>query len=171
MSDFIIERTRPEDAAAMLEYLRIIGGETDNLNMGADGIPIPPEKEEAYIRSMVGSTDNAMFTAKINGEIVGVANVSRFTRRMSHRGSIGVSVRRCAWHRGVGTALMETLIAFARENGFEQLELEVRSDNDRAIRLYEKFGFRKTGTIPAFLKVNGKDCDCDFMVLRVTERC
>lgn len=169
MGDFTIERTRPEDAAAMLEYLKIIGGETDNLNMGTNGILIPVEQEEAYLRSMVGSTDSAMFTAKINGEIIGVANVSRLTRRMSHRGSIGVSVRQCAWHRGIGTALVETLIAFARENSFEQLELEVRSDNDRAIRLYERFGFRKTGTMPAFLKVNGKDCDCDFMVLRVNE--
>ena len=169
MSDFIIERTRPEDAAAMLEYLKIIGGETDNLNMGADGIPISPEKEEAYIRSMVGSSDNAMFTAKIGGEIVGVANVSRFTRRTSHRGSIGVSVRRCAWRRGIGAALLEALIVFARENGFEQLELEVRCDNERAIRLYERFGFRKTGTMPAFLKVDGRDYDCDFMVLRIDE--
>ena len=89
MGDFTIERTRPEDAAAMLEYLKIIGGETDNLNMGTDGILIPVEQEEAYLRSMVGSTDSAMFTAKINGEIIGVANVSRLTRRMSHRGSIG----------------------------------------------------------------------------------
>ena len=34
MKDFIIENARPEDAAAILEYLKIVGGETDNLNMG-----------------------------------------------------------------------------------------------------------------------------------------
>lgn len=28
---FVIERARPEDAAARLEYLKIIGGEMDNL--------------------------------------------------------------------------------------------------------------------------------------------
>lgn len=41
MNDYIIENARPEDAAAILEYLKIVGGETDNLNMGAEGIPLP----------------------------------------------------------------------------------------------------------------------------------
>ena len=41
----------------------------------------------------------------------------------------------------------------------------MRSDNDRAIRLYERFGFTKIGTIPAFLKVNGEDFASDYMVL------
>ena len=165
MNDFIIENARPEDAAAILEYLKIIGGETDNLNMGAEGMPITVEAEEAFLRSLLDSPDGVMYAAKAEGEIIGIANVSRKKRRMSHRASIGISVRRCAWHGGVGTALMEALIAFARKNGIEQLELEVRSDNDRAIRLYERFGFAKVGTIPAFLKVNGEDFACDYMVL------
>lgn len=165
MNDFIIENARPEDAAAILEYLKIVGGETDNLNMGAEGMPITVEEEEAFLRSMLDSSDGAMYAAKADGEIIGIANVSRMKRRMSHRASIGVSVRRCAWHGGVGSALMAALIAFARKNGIEQLELKVRFDNDRAIRLYERFGFAKVGTIPAFLKVNGEDFACDHMVL------
>ena len=167
MNDFIIENVRPEDAAAILEYLKAVGGETDNLNMGAEGLPTTVENEEAFLRSMIGSPDGVMYTAKEDGEIIGIAHVSRLKRRMSHRASIGVSVRRCAWHRGVGTALMDKLVAFSRNNGIEQLELEVRSDNERSIRLYEKFGFQKIGTIPAFLKVNGETFDCDYMVLRL----
>ena len=167
MNDFIIENVRPEDAAAILEYLKAVGGETDNLNMGAEGLPTTVENEEAFLRSMIGSPDGVMYTAKEDGEIIGIAHVSRLKRRMSHRASIGVSVRRCAWHRGVGTVLMDKLVAFSRNNGIEQLELEVRSDNERAIRLYEKFGFQKIGTIPAFLKVNGESFDCDYMVLRL----
>lgn len=165
MKDFIIENARPEDAAAILEYLKIVGGETDNLNMGAEGIPIAVEVEEAFLRSMLDSSDDVMYAAKADGEIIGIANVSRLKRRMSHRASIGISVQQCAWHCGVGTALMEALLAFARKNGIEQLELEVRSDNDRAIRLYERFGFTKIGMIPAFLKVNGEDFASDYMVL------
>lgn len=167
MNDFIIENARPEDAAAILEYLKIIGGETDNLNMGAEGMPITVEAEETFLRSLLDSPDGVMYAAKAEGEIIGIANVSRKKRRMSHRASLGISVRRCAWHRGVGTALMEKLIAFSRSNGIEQLELEVRADNDRAIRLYEKFGFQQIGTIPAFLKINGETFDCDYMVLRL----
>ena len=169
MNGFILESARPEDAAAILDYLKIVGGETDNLNMGAEGVPITVENEEAFLRSMIGSTESAMYAAKDSGEIIGIANVSRMKRRMSHRASIGLSVRRCAWHRGVGTALMERLLSFAREHGIEQLELEVRSDNARAIRLYEKFGFRKVAVLPAFMKVNDEDHDCDLMILRLEE--
>ena len=169
MNDFIIENARPEDAAAILEYLKVVGGETDNLNMGAEGLPTTVENEKSYLRSLTDSPDGVMYTAKEDGEIIGIAHVSRLKRRMSHRASIGVSVRRCAWHRGVGTALTEKLIGFARNNGIEQLELEVRSDNKRAIQLYEKFGFQRIGTIPAFLKVNGEAFDCDYMVLRLSD--
>ncbi len=167
MNDFIIENARPEDAAAILEYLKAVGGETDNLNMGAEGMPITVEAEEAFLRSLLDSPDGVMYAAKVEGKIIGIANVSRKKRRMSHRASLGISVRQCAWYRGVGTALMDKLVAFSRNNGIEQLELEVRSDNERAIRLYEKFGFQKIGTIPAFLKVNGDDFACDYMILRL----
>ena len=36
----------------------------------------------------------------------------------------------------------------AKERGVEQLELEVMEGNDRAIRLYEKFGFERFGVRP-----------------------
>ena len=39
-SAYTIERARPEDAAALLDYLKIIGGETDNLSFGPEGVPL-----------------------------------------------------------------------------------------------------------------------------------
>ena len=62
-------------------------------------------------------------------------------------------------------ARIATILAFARENGFEQLDLEVRSSNARAIRLYEKYGFRKLCTFPHFFKINGEYIDFDLMNL------
>ncbi len=85
MNDFIIENARPEDAAAILDYLKIVGRETDNLNMGAEGIPITVEVEEAFLRSMLDSSDDVMYAAKADGEIIGIANVSRLKRRMKRR--------------------------------------------------------------------------------------
>ena len=64
---------------------------------------------------------------------------------------------------------METILTFARENGFEQLNLEVRSSNARAIHLYEKFGFRKLCTFPHFFKINGEYVDFDLMNLELNE--
>lgn len=60
---------------------------------------------------------------------------------------------------------MTSLIAYARKHGLELISLEVRSDNAPAIHLYEKYGFRRTGTYPACFKIGSACFDCDLMVL------
>ncbi|HIZ48589.1 MAG TPA: GNAT family N-acetyltransferase, partial [Candidatus Gemmiger excrementavium] len=69
------------------------------------------------------------------------------------------------WGQGVGSALMARLLVFARKHGVEIINLEVRSDNLRAIRLYEKYGFRRIGTSPAFFKIGGQYVDAEMMYL------
>ncbi len=164
-SSFVIERAQPEDAAALLDYLKIIGGETENLSFGPEGVPLSIDEEEAYLRAQCLSPDNAQYLAKVNGEIIGTASLNRKPNRMRHRGEFGISLKKAWWGCGAASALLEAILAFARENGFEQLNLEVRSDNARAIRLYEKYGFRKLCTFPAFFKINGRNIDFDLMNL------
>ena len=74
-------------------------------------------------------------------------------------------IERARAEDAAASALTEAVLAFAKENGFEQLNLEVRSSNARAIRLYEKYGFRKLCTVPNFFKVNGESIDFDLMNL------
>jgi putative acetyltransferase len=47
--------------------------------------------------------------------------------------------------RGVGRALLDAVLAAARERGLERLQLVTRGRYDRAIRLYERVGFRRVG--------------------------
>ena len=164
---FVIERARAEDAAALLDYLKIVGGETENLSFGAEGVPLSIEEEQAYLRAQCDSADNAQYFAKVDGEIIGTASLNRRSNRMSHRGVFGISLKKAWWGCGVASALMDAILAFAKENDFEQLNLEVRSDNARAIRLYEKYGFRKLCTFPHFFKINGEYVDFDLMNLEL----
>ena len=166
-TNFEIVRAQAEDAAALLDYLKIIGGETDNLSFGAEGVPLSLEAEQDYLRSQYGSADNAQYFAKVGGEIIGTASLNRRSNRMSHRGVFGISLKKAWWGCGAAPALMDAILAFARENGFEQLNLEVRSSNARAIHLYEKYGFRKLCTFPGFFKINGELIDFDFMNLSI----
>ena len=162
---FVIERARAEDATALLDYLKIVGGETENLSFGAEGVPLSLEAEQAYLRAQCESTDNVQYLAKVNGEIIGTASLNRKPRRMSHRGEFGISLKKAWWGCGAASALTEAVLAFAKKNGFEQLNLEVRSDNARAIRLYEKYGYRKLCTFPDFFKIHGESMDFDLMNL------
>ena len=160
-----IERAIPADAAAMLEYLKQVGAETDNLSFGAEGLPFTVEAEAEYISGIQNSSDSIMLVAKDNGKIIGDASLSRLPRRMHHRGELGITVCKEYWAGGIGSQLMDNIIAFARENCFECIDLQVRSDNDRAIRLYEKYGFQKLCTHPTFFKIADEYVAFDIMYL------
>ncbi|MEY4137590.1 MAG: hypothetical protein RL205_1718 [Actinomycetota bacterium] len=55
--------------------------------------------------------------------------------------TIAVSGR--AQGRGIGRLLLDELIAIAVRHECSQLLLEVRSDNDSALSMYERFGFER----------------------------
>ena len=156
----------PRDAAALLEYMKLVGGESGNLSFGAEGLSFTVEQEEAILDSICKNPRSIMLLAFEGDEIVGNASIHGSSRpRFSHRYELAVTVRKSHWGRGIGTALMERLIAFAKEIGAEVVSLEVRSDNDRAIALYKKFGFEKFGTYRKFFKFDDGNFDADFMNL------
>lgn len=162
-----IAKAKPEDAAELLACLKQCGGETDNLTFGAEGMPFTVQEEEEFLRSLEHSRNAVMLVARLDGKIVGSASFTAPSReRLKHRGQLAVSVLKEAWGMGIGTKLMDAVIDFAKHTAqVEILHLEVRSDNLRAIRLYEKLGFRKTGVFHGMLKINGELIDCDLMDL------
>ena len=162
--DFVITRAVPDDAEELLEFLRLVGSETDNLTFGAEGLPITVEQERAFLAAQ--AENFPMFVARADGRIVGDIGLQGSTReRMKHRMSFGISVAKECWGQGVGSALLQAAIDFARSAGVAVISLEVRSDNVRAIALYEKFGFRKIGHFPDFFRVGGESVDFDLMNL------
>ena len=67
--------------------------------------------------------------------------------------TIGVTVLRDYWNLGIGSAMLFELIQIAQTHGTEIVELEVAEGNERAIGLYEKFGFRVVSEKPNALKL------------------
>jgi ribosomal protein S18 acetylase RimI-like enzyme len=67
-----------------------------------------------------------------------------------------IAVARDHWGRGVGSALMETLCAWARSNGFRTLHLEVREGNARALEFYARWGFASAGRRPKYYRDNAE---------------
>ncbi len=154
------------DAPQLLEYLKTVGGETDNLTFGAEGIPFTAEQEAALLERIAASADSRFFLALDGEKIVGNACVDGMRNaRLRHRRNFAITVLRDYWGRGIGTGLMERMIAFARTSGAELASLEVRTDNERAKALYRKFGFVTFGTFPKFFKIDGKFFDVDCMTL------
>ena len=167
MKEIKVVKAVPEDAEKILAYSKIIGGETDNLMYGPEGIGVEVEQEKEMISKRADSDRQVFFVAKYDDEVVGVADFSSVEHpRIGHRGSMGISVRKDMWGKGVGSMLMENIIDFAKNVAkVDIVALQVRSDNERAIHLYEKFGFEKFGTFKGYLKIHGEHVDFDFMNL------
>ena len=165
-----IEKAVPCDAELILKYLKQVGGETDNLTFGSEGLPFFVEAEAEFIAGMENSCDNIMLIAKDGDKIVGCASLSRLPRRMKHRGDFAISVAKEYWNKGIGSKLLDNIILFAKENAFEIIDLQVRSDNLRAIHLYEKYGFKKIGRHPAFFKIENEDISFDIMCLDLEQK-
>src|SRR5262249_32795303 len=88
--------------------------------------------------------------ACVESEVVGQLSLQTFpTRpRRRHVGHIGMAVRDDWQGKGTGTALMQAAIDRADKwLNLTRLELEVYTDNEAAIRLYEKFGFTIEGRL------------------------
>lgn len=163
--EITIREASKEDARSIIELSKVLGAETDHLSFGAEGLSVSVEKEASYINSIANSQKNIFLLAFLDNELVGNATFTVFyKKRMTHRGEIGIGIKKSAWGLGIGSMLMEKLLDFAFNKAHtEIISLEVRSDNKRAIHLYEKYGFQKVGCFKGYFKINGAFIDFDIM--------
>ncbi len=88
-----------------------------------------------------------------DGVMVGYLVCSRYDT-VWHLMNVAVDPRRR--RHGIATALLDRLFEQADKPN-EQYTLEVRTSNDGAIRLYERFGFRAAGRRRAYYHDNRED--------------
>ncbi len=87
-----------------------------------------------------------MFVAEVPEGIVGRLSVARDPHPgSSHVADLGLMVARSHRRRGIGRALLEQAVDWARGSGVLKLELHVFPHNLAAIALYESFGFEREG--------------------------
>ncbi len=164
----IYRKAMCDDAKEMLSHLSCVGRETDNLSYDERTFCISEERERRFIERFEKSKNDLMLAALDENRIIGNGIVERNrVARYNHRAELSITVLREYWGRGIGSRLMELMIDFAKETGIEILYLEVRSDNERAIALYKKFGFSRIGVYENFFKIGEKYHNADLMILNL----
>jgi len=93
--------------------------------------------------------------AELNGEPVGRVDVGPETGRCCHAAELGIFVRKEHWGKGFGSALMKEAIKLAKKLGLRKLVLTTTEGNERAIRLYKKFGFEIEAYKSEYVYVDG----------------
>jgi hypothetical protein len=78
--EMTIRRAIRSDALNMVQYVSIIGGESDNLTFGLNEFEITPEREELIIESMNSKDNSIMIIGEIGGQIVSMLSMSCGTR-------------------------------------------------------------------------------------------
>lgn len=143
-----IREIEVEDYKELLDFMKKVKGETNFLLGYPDEIKLSYEDEKEHIKKVKTSETSNYFVVMKNNKMIGCIGFNGNTaRKMKHYGTIGISVLKEYWGRGVATALLEKLISWAKEKGIKKINLDVFENNKRAIKLYEKFGFKLEGCI------------------------
>lgn len=144
------------DAQAMIDHVIATGEETHFLGRTGDDTCMTLEEEEHYLAKTLADEAGFMMVAIIDGELVGSSDIVFIDKRAKerHRCLFGIALRTSVCDLGLGTIMLDEVLAIARtETDFEQVELGVYDDNLRARHIYEKAGFVETGVIPHAFKL------------------
>lgn len=167
---YTLRSPETEDAEKMIEYLKATAEETEFGLSYPEEMDFTIQDEENFITHYNEDPRNIMISAFDGDRLAGNASLCCVMDRKKtlHRATFGIAIRKSDWGQGLGEQILRALIAFAKQAGYELLELEVASSNTSAIRLYDKLGFVVYGERPCSLKLkNGDYYDELLMVLEL----
>ena len=124
--------------------------------------------ERRYLRSVRRHPDAAVYVVLDDDMIVGRLSLARDPHPASnHVADLGLMVAAGYRRRGIGRALLEQAVTWARTAGVRKLELHVFPWNEPAIALYESFGFVREGLRLGHYLRDGAEVDAILMAYRI----
>jgi RimJ/RimL family protein N-acetyltransferase len=140
-----VRRAEPADAEALAVLGDAVGSEPEGWLVTTNGWRNVAE-ERRYLRAIRRYPNAAVFVAEDDGHVVGRLSIARDQHPASrHVADLGLMVASTHRRRGIGTALLQAAVDWARDSGVRKLELHVFPHNTGAIALYEQFGFVHEG--------------------------
>ena len=114
-----------------------------------------PWSYEAFYNEIVTNEDRTLYlVAQLNGETVGYMGVWQILDE-GHITNVAVSPDHRRRH--IGETIIRAMLDETYKSGIRSWTLEARVDNEPAIRLYEKMGFRREGIRPKYYAYDGTD--------------
>jgi RimJ/RimL family protein N-acetyltransferase len=137
--NLMIRPARAGDFDAWLALFEAVAAE--GLWMGAEP-PLDPVARREFFERCLASDEAVVYLAEVGGHLVGAVNVT-LGRGLA---DLGMFVARHHRGAGVGGALVEAALVWAREAGAHKVSLGVWPHNHAARGLYAKYGFVTEGT-------------------------
>lgn len=165
----IFRQARVEDAKACIAFMQSVYSESEYLTRYPDEFVCSEEIEKARI-ARFDFIRSGTFVLEEAGQIIGNVSIREIGRqdKVKHRCLLGISILKAYWSQGLGKFLMQRAIDFATQVGYEQIELEVVTENFRGVPLYTSYGFEIYGTRPRAFKLrDGRYMDEYLMVKKL----
>jgi RimJ/RimL family protein N-acetyltransferase len=156
------------DAALLVRWLN----DPEVTQYLARTFPLTMEEEQAWIRNRAGDEKNLvlMIVAREGRRPVGTTGLHALSA-VDRKAVFGIQIgEKDCWNRGLGTEATDLMLelAFQRLN-LNRVELDVYDTNPRAIRVYERAGFRTEGLARQARFQNGQYVDIRRMAVLAEE--
>lgn len=160
----VLRPASDKDAPELKSRLARVIQEEVYLDEAQDSLPDIQETQHE-IREI--QRDKGMYTVvEVDGKIAGAALLRRGSRDKSfHTAKFRTWLTPGYRGMGLGKKLMAYTIDWARRNRVEKIVLDVWSTNNRAIRLYKRYGFQIEGRLRRQAILKGNYVDEVFMAL------
>ena len=119
---------------------------------------ITKEEESTWLTETLKKIEEGkkiQLVAEVNGKFAGNCEIRIRDKKQTHVGEIGISVALPYRQDGIGNQLLSTLIEEGEKAGLKLLMLHCFENNDRALHLYEKLGFKRAGVVPGVYAYKG----------------
>ncbi|WP_347940530.1 GNAT family N-acetyltransferase [Peribacillus simplex] len=169
VKNYIIRTGELEDAEAVLDVQNSDISEGEYFIAVSEEFNKTPEQQRDWIRRLLENERETIIVAEINGEVIGwIGFQSENRKRMSHKGSFGMMIRKNYRGKGIGKELIKALLEWAEANPFiEKVSLGVFSTNQRAISLYKKMGFVEEGRKIKEFKMSEREYADDIIMYKM----
>jgi len=126
------------------------------------------EQEREFIRARIEPERCTLIMAEDGGEVVGLIDfVGNAMPEEAHGGVFGITVDRDRRGDGIGTALIEAMLAWAPAHGITRVQVYAFANNPRAAALYERLGFVREGLLVGAVLRDGEEIDVIALAKRV----
>jgi [ribosomal protein S18]-alanine N-acetyltransferase len=135
-------RARPATADDADAYARVVATVAEEGWIATEP-PVDVAARAALVREWAERGDGLVVLEDDDGTVVGCLGLHR--RGAQGVVSLGMCIVADARGRGGGRALMDAAMAWLADTDMHKVELEVWPDNERAIGLYQRYGFEVEG--------------------------
>ena len=144
----IVRKPNEDDAEALINVMTTADTETLFLARNPGEFCTTVEKEKQIIKNVLADNDVEWFVAEYENKVIGQCSVGlvRRTARYRHRAEVAFVILQDYCNLGIGGKMMEECIKWCKEHDITQIELDVVKNNERALKMYQGFGFEIIGT-------------------------